>query len=167
MAHATHLDSSNLNPRGVPPLALPPLDTHRAQAEQADRAVALAHLDAVHDGRGERLVRVLGVDERLARERHVERRARRRAVRAARRVRLRADRVRVVRPDVVVFVLLLRVPVRALEAAAAAAGNECIRDRDRDWGGGDLPLWACRGRRRSIFSWTVRMAACDPDDEKV
>ncbi|KAJ2993885.1 hypothetical protein NUW54_g7644 [Trametes sanguinea] len=60
------LDGDDLDARRVPALALPALDAHRAEAQQAHRAVALAHLDAVEDARARGLVRVLGVDVRRA-----------------------------------------------------------------------------------------------------
>lgn len=114
----THLDGRDRDPGRVPPRPLPALDTHRAETEQAHRPVALAHLHAVHDGRVRGLVRVLCVDavRRACQGRHVERRARGRAVRAAPGRLFGAERRGrvVVRRDLVGFGRLLGVPVGAL-----------------------------------------------------
>lgn len=76
----THLDRHDLDPRGVPPLVLPALDAHGAEAEEVHRAVALADAHAVEDARELALVGVLGVDLGAQQEGQVERRAGRGAV---------------------------------------------------------------------------------------
>ena len=77
-----HLDGDDLHACRVPPLPLPPLDAHRAEAEQADRPVAFAHLHAVEDLGVRALVGVVRVDPALARQRHVERCTRSKTIRA-------------------------------------------------------------------------------------
>lgn len=104
-----NLDGNNLHSRRVPPLSLPPLSAHRTEAEQADGAVALAHLDAVHDLRVSTVVRIFRVDPRLAREREVEGGAWCDAIGA-----VVAGGIVCIRLDVVVFILAAGVPVRAL-----------------------------------------------------
>lgn len=103
------LDGNNLHPRRIPSLSLPPLSAHRTKTEQADGAVALAHLDAIHDLRVNTVVGIFRVDPRLAREWEIKRSTWCDAIGA-----VVAGGVVCIRLDVVVFILSAGVPVRAL-----------------------------------------------------
>lgn len=62
----TYLYSDHFQPSRIPPLALPPFDTHSAETEEADRSVAFSHLHAVDDTGAHAIIGVVRVDPRLA-----------------------------------------------------------------------------------------------------
>ena len=56
-----YLDCYNFDASWIPPLPLPSLYAHRAQTEETDRAITLAHLDTVDYARADLLVGVIRV----------------------------------------------------------------------------------------------------------
>lgn len=56
---STYLYSNHFDSRRVPPLPFPAFYTHGTEAQQADRTVSLAHLDAVNDARSRTFIRIV------------------------------------------------------------------------------------------------------------
>lgn len=64
-----HLNGYDFHPCRIPSLPLPSFDAHRAKTEQTDGSIAFSHLDTIDDFRVGIVIRVVGVDPALARQR--------------------------------------------------------------------------------------------------